>query len=147
MTETWVLAADSAHARIFRVRGPAGELEELKSLLHPESRVPARERNTDRQGRAFDSAGPGRHAMSPNVSPGDQEAERFAGTVADEIETARIEGRCDRLVIAAAPSFLGHLRKALSKSAGRLVAGEVDKDLVHLKPEEIRERLPDDLFA
>ena len=84
----------------------------MKELLHPESRAHQRELTTDRPGRAFDSKGPGRHAVSGgSVSPKEHEASKLCSELADEIETARVQGRFDRLVLVATPSFLGELRK------------------------------------
>lgn len=146
MAETWIVAADSARAKIFAVSEQGDRLEERKSFLHPASRAREGELTTDRHGRSFDSRGEGRHAMSANVSPKEHEAALFSKVVADEIEAGRIEGRFDRLALIASPAFLGLLRKSLSDTTVRLVAFDSDKNVVHLSPEGIREHLPDELF-
>jgi protein required for attachment to host cells len=146
MTRTWVVVADSAMARVFVVPGPGAPMRELEGFAHPEARLPVRELTSDLPGRAFDSVGSGRHGMQSKVGPKEQEAIAFARFVADRIESARTGHELDRLVLVAAPAFLGRLRAALSDEARRLVDGELDLDLTRLPPDEIRRRLPESFF-
>ncbi len=144
MKNTWVVVADQVRARIFVASGPRGELEELDNLVHPEGRLSGREINSDRPGRAFDSMGAGRHAMDKRHSPQQQEAVRFAHTVAAQIAARHGQGAFDRLVIVAPPRFLGLLREMLPAAVAQCTVLTVDKDLVQLKrPEEIRKHLPE----
>lgn len=138
----WVLVADSARARVLAGDPTDTVLEEIETLVHPESRRYAGDITTDRPGRAFDSAGEGRHAMGQSVGPGEQEAVRFAREISARLEEARGRGELDRLYLVAAPRFLGHLRSALDEPTRRLVAGEVDKNLTGHGIADVRSHLP-----
>ena len=86
----------------------------MGELVHPESRQHEQELTSDLPGRAFDSGGQGRHAMGTEISPKEQEAITFAKMVSDYLETARVQHSYEKLVLVAAPTFLGLLRKNLT---------------------------------
>lgn len=147
MRKMWILVADKAKARIFLAEKPLGPITELEALVHPESRLHARDLVSDAPGRTFDRSGEGRHAKEPNVDPKETEAIKFAIEIADRLEAARVRGEFDRLGLVAAPEFLGLLRERLGPETRALVEFEIDKDLMHLRPQEIRARLPERLFS
>jgi protein required for attachment to host cells len=145
MSNTWVVIADSSRARIFTVDKPLSPLQELETLTHPQARLHEQDLTTDLPGRAFDSTGEGRHAMGQNTSPKEQESLKFAKRVADRLEAARIDGHYGKLVIAAAPRFLGQLRQHLSTTTTALIAQEIAKNLTQHPADEIRQHLPERL--
>lgn len=147
MPTTWVVVADSAAARIFRAPSPTGPLEEFESYAHAEGRAHARDLAADEPGRSFDSIGVGRHAVEPRVDPKEQEKAGFAKLIADRVRSARGKGECHRLFLVAPPEFLGHLRAALDGETRRLVEGEFGLNIVRLRPEQIRAKLPERLFS
>lgn len=146
MKATWILVADSGAARIFGTDDPTGPLTELEAMTHPEGRMLARELTSDLPGRAFDSAGQGRHIMESEVGPRQQAAIEFANFLARRLDRARVQRECERLVLIAPPDFLGLLRKAIGAELRRLVMLELDRNLVKLPPKELRERLPERLY-
>ena len=139
---TWIVVANSAQARVLRPGSKGRGVEEVKTLTHPESRLHERDIVTDKEGRTFNSCGPGRHAMSADTATKKHEAQRFCRELAGEIEQARTSGQFDSLILVAAPAFLGELRKTLSAPCVRLIVAEVDKDVAHLPPREIETFLP-----
>lgn len=143
MEKTWIVVADASRARLLVRTGKGGSLEEPEDLVHPEGRMPDRDIVSDRPGRSFDSAGEGRHAMEPRTDPGQEAAQEFAREVADVLEGHRAKGDFQRLILIAAPRFLGMLRDHLGKDTRRLVDGELDKDLVRADLEEILRHLPE----
>lgn len=147
MASTWVVVADSSAARIFSAATPTGALEELETFANPEGRMRAQELTSDLPGRAFDSVGAGRHAMESEVGPRAQAAIAFARQIAAHVEAARARGALERLIVAAAPEFLGLLREALGDASRRAVAAEFPLNLVKLSPAEIRSRLPEKLYS
>ena len=139
---TWVVVADTVRARIFAEEAPRGPLIEIEALTHPEARLHEQQLTSDLPGRSFDSAGQGRHAMGHTFEPKHQEAVRFAKEVSDRLTSARRAGRVQKLYIVAAPAFLGMLRDALDEATQRVVAGEINKNLVTHDVAEIRDHLP-----
>ncbi len=143
MAISWVLAADSSHAKILRADNRVGPLVPIEELEHPQSRLKDTELYADEPGRAFDRGGQGRHAMENEVDAKKEESLRFARTLCERLRQAAAEKTFDKLYILAAPAFLGELRECLDDQVKSLVAGEVAKDVVKQEPEEIREKLPD----
>ena len=68
------------------------------------------------------------------------QAARFAARIAQWLTDARAQKRYDELRIAAAPRFLGQLRKALDKSVADVVTEEIPKDVTHEAPKELTAR-------
>jgi protein required for attachment to host cells len=160
----WVVVANSTGARIFTPAPPAPRLKdpealqysmeelppsrlvELETLEHPEGRLKSQSMDADRPGRSFESAGMKRHAMSREVDPKNQEAIAFARRVTNRLESARRQGEVDRLILVAAPEFLGLLRDNLTSELRRMIEKELSLDLVQMTPREIRAHLPDTFF-
>ncbi|MDM7322759.1 MAG: host attachment protein [Gammaproteobacteria bacterium] len=154
--KTWVVVADAARARFFRVDEEAsvqggsqyapsaealvGALVEIKDLSHPESLRKASEMASDEPGM---SSVPGMHSkfgMDEKISPKEEEAIRFAKEVAATLHADAAE--YDRLYVVAPPHFLGLLRDATDKAVHAKLAGEFHKELTHFSAEQIREHLP-----
>jgi protein required for attachment to host cells len=141
MSNTWVIVADGTRARFFN-RHPNRQLEEFEVLLSPENRLHEGDLISDRQGRSFDSAGEGRHHMGSRSSAKDHEQDVFAKRVASRVEEGRIAGAIDKLILVAAPRFLGRIRASLSGPSTGLVAHTIDKELTQLPADKLAEHLP-----
>ena len=142
MTQTWIVVADSAHARVFTRTGPRGPIVESRDMVHPASQLHDRDIASDRQGRTVDrSRGGARHAMEPASHPKDLAAKVFAREVTALLESGRSSGTVDAIVLIAAPHFLGQLRQGLSEATRRLVVREIPKDLVRHSAKEIAEHV------
>ena len=139
----WILAADSAFAKILRTEKKKGPLELVRELEHPESRMKDSELYADEPGRAFDSGGQGRHAMENEVNAKTMESIRFAQQLAGMLKKAAEEEQFDKLYILAAPAFLGELRDKLDDNVKAKVVAEIPKDVVKETPENIRKKLPE----
>lgn len=137
MGQVRIVVADSARARLFDADPRAGTIDEIGALVHPESRAKNLDLTSDKGGRAFDSAGKGRHAMSPHTSPHKLEADIFARELAEHLHTARLAGEFKRIHLSAPPAFLGLLRKHLDHDARDCIGTTLDKNLVHETPAEI----------
>lgn len=143
----WILVADSVRARIFSADSPTGGLNELATLANPDGRVHEQDLVSDRPGRSFDSRGHGRSGMSEQVSAKEQENIRFAQRVAEHLESNRKQGSFRRLILVAAPEFLGQVSARLSSTTQALVAQRIDKNLAHLSVQEIRAHLPEKMWS
>lgn len=144
---TWILVADSVRARIFSADSPTGGLNELTTLANPEGRLHEQDLVSDRPGRSFDSRGHGRSGMSEQISAKEQENIRFATRVAEHLENNRKQGSFRKLILVAAPEFLGQLSARLSDATQGLVALRVNKNLAHLSVQEIRAHLPQKMWS
>lgn len=138
---TWILVADEARARVFEARRPDGMLVERESFIHEEGRQHARDAMADRLPRTQESVGSARHAIEPRTDLETIEATRFAHELAALLETGRVGRHYERLVLVAAPRFLGVLRAVLPDGVQQLVVGSMPKDVTRESPEALRERL------
>jgi len=141
MSKDWIAVADKTRCRIFSRNGRNGPIEEIAALVSPMTRLKNQDINADRHGRAFDSAGQGRHAMGTSVDPVEQEAIRFAKEVAAKLESGRQQGQFARLYVVAEPRFLGYLRQSISRPLKETIAAEIDKDWTSQTADQIRTRL------
>lgn len=141
---TWILVADAARARQFRIERPRGPLIEEADFVHPEERLPERELGTDDPGRVRAPGGQ-RHALGRDEAKRVHEAERFAAELAKHLRAGREQGRFRRLYLVAAPHFLGALRREIDEHTAELIVASFDKDLVGLDAADIRRHLPERL--
>jgi protein required for attachment to host cells len=145
MSKLWILVADSSRARIFTTESSKAPLVELKEFDHAESRMHERDLTSDLPGRSYDSVGQGRHDMEPSTAVKEIEAQAFAREVAEYLESSVKQKRCNRLVIAAAPAFLGLLREIVSQRIRSIIRYEFDKNFTQLTAQQIRRLLPERL--
>lgn len=143
MAKIWILAANSSNAKLFTADSPIGPITELENFDNPDARAKRRELTSDRPGRSFDSQGEGRHTMAVEVDSKEQEQIRFAKLIADRLEQGRLDNQFERLLIVAAPAFLGLLRANFNALLNSLLSLEIDKDYTALRADELRKRLPE----
>ena len=141
MCSSLVIVAESSRARIFAMENPRKPLTEIKDMVHPESRAHARDLTADLPGRSFDSRGQGRHVMEDSLDVKEHQALDFAEQLAGYINTECRNNNLDRLYIAAAPHFLGQLRKKLDTTAKHHIVRQLNKNLVAMDEAEIRKHL------
>ncbi len=125
---TWVLIANGGEARIVETEGRGGEVRDVDGMQFENATPPARDIMADKPGRAFDSAGQGRHAMEYTSDPAEQSELDFARQLSEVLETAFRNKRFDELSIVAAPAMLAKLRQALAPQVGATLRAEIDKD-------------------
>ncbi len=135
---TCIVACAATGARLWRSETRFGSWALQTEMERPEAAGREAEFASDRPGRAFDSFGSGRHAMTPGESGRDHEVRSFARELADYLNRAVAKGEFRHIVLIAAPSFLGYLRAGLSGAARRAVVHETAKDLTGLDVDNIR---------
>ncbi|MFO7802816.1 MAG: host attachment protein [Desulfovermiculus sp.] len=144
--KVWVVVGDSARARIFGTNSRGGGLTELEVLYHPESRMRDSELQTDKPGRMYAMQGEFRSAAEQTPAR-KVEAERFAQSLAEYLDTMHHENRFEHLILVASPNFLGLLRNQFSSRLHNAVISELNKDISQLKKaEDIRKHLPEYLW-
>lgn len=137
----WVIVANAGAARIFYAKDNQTLLE-VEALVHPESRMKGSELLSDSPGRSFDRKGPGRHAVETAMTPHQNEVDVFSRQVGSYLNELANKNGATKIYIVASPQFLGNVRKHISESSKKLIAGEVNKDVCSLSPAKIREHLP-----
>lgn len=130
MAVKWMIVANRAGARFIEVGGQGRALELRDTIDNPRGRLHDGDLDADRPGRAFDSAGEGRHALSREESASERVAANFARKLASRLSAARKAHEFDELVLVAEARFLGLLRGALDDATSKSVVTSVDKDLV-----------------
>ena len=141
MSNTWVLVADSSCAKFFEADSEADTFNEVIDLLHPESRMHEQKVTSDLPG-SHAGVGGSRHGFEGQTGIKEHEAVNFAREIDAQLETGRNTGQFNRLVVAAAPAFLGVLRKNISPNTAKLITHEINKDLVKFSVRELRNHLP-----
>ena len=146
-TNTWILVADGARARLFEAASPDDALNELACFANPGGRSHGRNFTTARPPTVNESVGAARHAIEPHTTLREKTTDRFARTIKDELERGRNDHRYERLVIVAPPRFLGALHGTFTKPLRECVVAEVKRNLTALRTSDIRAHLPRRLFA
>jgi len=143
MNTIWVVVADEGLARFLALPSHGAQLEPIEALTdagaHARNAALSRDAHGRRGGDDLRMGG------NATTSAGDSELEKeaglFARRVADHLEHALRASRFTELHLVAAPRFLGRLRKALSAEVAGCVVETQDKDLIHLDPAELTQRL------
>lgn len=142
MDGLWIVVADEGLARILRRPQGGGDLEEVDRLTDAAAHADNADLRRDAQGRR--AGGGTLQAGNVTASAGmdqlHQEAELFARRLAEHLAEARRRQRYERLRIAAAPRFLGLLRKALDPQVAQSVESELDKDLIQDSLRDLTQR-------
>lgn len=142
MRKTWVVVADNSRARIFTVETPSSPLIEIDSIVHPEGRMHDRDITSDLPGRGAGSGG-SKHSYETETDAKEYENMEFARRIALFLDDSRKSDRCKNLIIVAAPGLLGNLRGELNDQTRKMVTLELDKNLSHLNPNDIRKHMPE----
>jgi protein required for attachment to host cells len=149
-----IVIADQAEARFYDTLGFARPLKLTGALTNPAAHLRDQDLTSDRPGRLFSSSGARgqRHGATVHHSAGGEATPRrhathlFAVRVAAELARGRASGRYERLVLVAAPAFLGELRAALPSAVRPYVMATVAKDIVRHADTDVRRYLTREMF-
>lgn len=136
-----VVVADNSRARVFTIDSPSSPLHEIEAMTHSEGRLHERDMTSDLPGKIQGGADGG-HAFEGRTNLKQQQTINFAKQVADYLDDTRKTNKLSKLLIVAAPAFLGELRKQMSDETAELVIFELDKDLTRHSVDDIRAHLP-----
>lgn len=137
MNEYWIVVADAGKARLFARNKKFSKLEEIESLVHPESRLRRQDLVTDRPGQVQESRTPGEYSAGEGTDPKEVEAQTFARELARHLHEGRQASRFQHLVLLAEPHFLGILRKSLDGATAKSVAAAEAVNLTRESIEKI----------
>ena len=139
--KSMIVVADSARARIFTADSAHSPLNEIETMAHPEGRMHEQDMVSDLPGKDSGKGGGGDHSFQETIEPKEQEMIMFAKRVADYLEDTRKANKLDKLILVAAPAFLGELRTHLSNETSEKIVFELDKNIAHHSVEDIRKHL------
>jgi len=142
MSKIWVIVADEAKVRFFFADKPVGSIVEIHSFSLAEAQLLEQDLVSDRPGRGSNHIDSGKHTVEGKSDPKEQYSIQFAKQVSEYLDKSLHAQAYKRLLIIAAPHFLGLLRKELSRQVAETVTLEVDKDLTKMEATKIRELLP-----
>ena len=136
----WVVVCDGRKALILENVGDAKfpNLRKKETFDHPD--MSTHEQGVSPPGRAFQSMGPGRSAVSQ--TDWHDEAERaFLKTLAERLNSAVAAGQTKAVTMIASPRALGMIRPAYSPALRDAMVQEIHKDLVKMPIHEIEHSL------
>ena len=151
MTRICIAIADAARARLYTFEqlaeptGAAQELRECVDLIDPDRRLRPSELFSDtRPGSDRAPSGRGYGLSDRRDAHIDEFDRRFAAEIVARLTELVREHGCRRVIVAASPRMLGHLRRErASLYDGGLAIDEVDRDLTHLGSAQIHDLLAD----
>ena len=141
MDKVWVVVAESSRARIYVTDRSCKVLTEIEGFVHTKSRQHAHDITADLPGRNIGGDG-SHHALEAETGIKEEEAILFAQQIDRHLQAGSSNHDFNKLVLIAAPAFLGLLRKHLDPQVAKLVVYDLDKNLVHCDSGEIRTYLP-----
>ena len=136
-----IVVADSARARVFTADSAHSPLNEIETMAHPEGRMHEQDMVSDMPGKDSGKGGGGDHAYQEKIEPKEQEIIEFARRIAGYLDDARKANKLNKLILVAAPAFLGELRTHLSSETSEKIVFELDKNIAHHSAEDIRKHL------
>jgi protein required for attachment to host cells len=142
----WIVATDGGRALILRNDGTTLQPRLTVLRKHDQNVPPTRDLGTDKPGRTHSRVGPGRSAIEP-TDLHQQAEDRLMKEVADGLAEDLREGKFSTLIVAAAPTSLGTLRKAMSDDLRKTVAAEVAKNFTGMEVGKLGDALSQALEA
>lgn len=137
MAKYLLVAADAARARIFSREKKYSALQEIDTLVHPESRLMRQDLVSDRPGQVHESRSPGESSHQEPTDPKQKESDRFAHELAAYLRQACNGNDIAGITLVAEPGFLGQVRKAMDSRVRKLVIREVTKSVTTQTPDVI----------
>jgi protein required for attachment to host cells len=143
MSRFWILAADHGGARIFATDKRGGDIEEIRTIQHPDGRLKEGDFISDGPGHGSGSDGNSQHPMTHENAHKNRDERRFAREIADHLRAAHQGKEFQELYIISAPGFLGALRDSLAGPVKESINQEISKDVTRQSAQQIRKQLPE----
>lgn len=140
MSVTWVLVANASAASLYINEGPNKGLRKLREFAHAESRAKLSDLLADQPGHGRKGT-VRRAAYEPASGPKSIEADRFASELKDALETGRKARHYQRLILVAAPQFMGRLKRRFGVPLQRLLTDSFEKDYTKEDPRSLTRKL------
>lgn len=136
---TWVMVANSTSAHIYRLAHR--QLSPILELNHPEGLKKDQELTSDRSGEYGVQYFGQNSSYAPPHTPKEIEANRFAATIAAQLEHTHNLKQFQTLTIIAPPHFLGLLESHFSKGLKTVIHKTIAKNMVNRSKRDLEEFL------
>lgn len=140
MLQTWILVANGRRARFFQYNRIAGECIELAGFIYPAAATLTHASAAYLQGRSSNQGS----AVAPTLAA-EKANSRFARRLADYLNNAVDNRRCDRVALIATDPMLNVLRLMLSPVAASQVLCSVASDFTRYSGIELQQRVQEAL--
>jgi protein required for attachment to host cells len=141
MSETWILVAQRAQAKIYEHSKKKDELKLLHEVDHPEGRLQNKDIDADRPARNR-SAGSGKFSVYAREQEAKEHvSEVFAKKLTEMLDKSQTQNKFANLILVAEPHFLGLLRQNLKPPVAAKVCQTVNKDVAHFSDHELKQKL------
>jgi protein required for attachment to host cells len=147
MKTTWILIANSAHARCFLRESGTRHWSMLTEFDDPLGRAKGQDLTSDRSGHETTRQGGSGTAYAPHMDPRTKEHEKFAAQLARFCNEGVAAHRCDALAIFAAAPFLGEIKEHLDEQARKVLRVAAAHDFTSLSGSELLRRVDQELLA
>ena len=150
MSKNWVVVAGRSEAKIFELERNGPKLHLLKTIEKPEGKMRNEELDSDRPGVTRSRSKGNTHTASLTKSQNtkDHNAEIFGKHIVGELDKARKENQCEKVIFVVESSFKGILSKNMNhKGMKNMVFDIVNKNYINMKEDEISDRLKDVFWA
>lgn len=141
MTRTWALVADAAHARLFGIDQPGEHWTLLQEFDNPAGRAHGRDFLAKEDGAIQHKEGSFFRSSLEPLSMKQVESRRFAHDLCGILYAASQQRRYERLILIAAPEFLGMLRKELPRILSRKLMDDIPRDYGRLSALELEKQV------
>jgi protein required for attachment to host cells len=144
MEKTWILIADAHRARCFERHAKDHSLTELADFISPKTSIAGAAGGGDLTGAAGKGHGRTVHAgtqFEPHTEVDAKERASFARQLANYLNEAIAEKRCDSLVLISTSPMLGELKPCLTHGASNALKRCVTGDLTHYTRPELKDRV------
>jgi protein required for attachment to host cells len=135
---TWIVVADSGHARILESGHPHSGVT-VRLNLTSDAKQTAGKLASGRLPRTQESANAARHGIEPRLSLKDYEKRVFAARLADYLKGGL--ANFDQLVLVAPTRFLNLIREAIPDSVEKKISAARSKDLTWMTDAQVLDHL------
>ncbi len=134
---TWVVIANSNACRIYHYSKIPSKIVLIKEINHPENRLKTGDFLTSDRAGHYQTDGGARGSYMPHTDPKTVEIANFSREIASELNQGRNTQAYKELILITPPHMNGILSANLDKNVKSLVKKEIQKDVMHLAPQEL----------
>ena len=146
MKSTWVLLANASQARCYTRENVNSPWTEVAGFADAWGRAKGSDLSEDRSGYEGTSLSRAGTSYSPRLSAKKKEHESFARQLAEFLNQAVVDRRCQELVIFASNPFLGELKSFLGEHAKQALGRTLAIDLTSFTGPELARRIEQHLL-